>query len=545
MTTAPTDLASATTLVEHLRRQRGARLIETHISWVLLDGQDAWKLKKPLHLPFLDASTLARRHQLCEEELRLNHRMAPKLYLDVTPITGTPDAPVLGGSVPVIDYAVHMRRFPDGALLSELVTSHREPVEAQPATLPSTTSPAPSRSPLPAQLNDFAQRLAAFHCQADVAPASTPYGSPQLVEQTTRDVLRNLTDIGGELLSAPFTHWLDTQAPLLRPLWAQRQAQGRIVEGHGDLHLANVVLLDGTLTAFDCIEFDPALRWGDPLSDVAFLVMDLMAHQRVDLAFRFLNAYLDTSGDHAGLPVLRHYLVYRALVRALVARIKAGKGQAPAGPDYLALAHHLIAQTAPRLLITHGVSGSGKTFVSQGVLEQAGAIRVRSDVERKRLFGVAQPAAQPEGVAAPSDTGDLDSNPLYNRDRTQSTYAHLHELAQRSLQSGWPTIVDATFLDAIEREHFRRLAINQSVPFAILHCEAPRTTLEARLITRQRAAQDASDADVAVLHEQLQRDTALRPEEAPYTLLADTTQPDWAEQLAHQWLTMDKPTATP
>ena len=509
MTTAPTDLPSATTLVDRLRQQRQARLIETHISWVLLDGQDTWKLKKPLHLPFLDASTLARRHQLCEEELRLNRRMAPSLYMDVTPITGTPDAPVLGGTGPAIEYAVHMRQFPKGALLVELL----EAGQVQPT-----------------QLDDFARHLADFHRSAEVAPPSTPYGSPELIEQTTRDVLRNLADIGGEALSAPFTHWLDTQAPLLRPLWAQRQAQGRIVEGHGDLHLANVVLLDGSLTAFDCIEFDPGLRWGDPLSDVAFLVMDLMAHQRADLAFRFLNAYLDVSGDHAGLPVLRHYLVYRALVRALVARIKAGAGQPPAGPDYLALAHSLVAPSAPRLLITHGVSGSGKTYVSQGVLEQADAIRLRSDVERKRLFGLA-----PQ---------------LYNRDRTQTTYAHLRDLARLSLKAGWHVIVDATFLNADERDRFRQLASPPSGHFAILHCEAPRPTLEARITARlnvpQQGARDASDADTAVLAQQLTQETSLRPEEASCTLNADTTLPDWAAKLAHQWQTMgNEPTAKP
>ena len=147
MTTASTDLASATTLVDRLRQQRQAGLIETHISWVLLDGQDAWKLKKPLHLPFLDASTLARRHQLCEEELRLNRRMAPSLYLDVTPITGTPDAPVLGGTGPAIEYAVHMRQFPEGALLGELL----EAGQVQPT-----------------QLDDFARHLVDFHRSAEV-----------------------------------------------------------------------------------------------------------------------------------------------------------------------------------------------------------------------------------------------------------------------------------------------------------------------------------------------------------------------------------------
>lgn len=493
-----------TTLVNRLREEHQARLIETHISWVLLAGHDAWKIKKPLHLPFLDASTLALRQQLCEEELRLNRRLAPSLYLAVVPITGTTDAPELGGTGPVIDYAVHMRQFPDGALLSELVLANQIQ---------------------PTHLDDFALRLAAFHRTASVAPFETPYGSPELVERTTRDVLRNLADIGSDTLSARFAAWLDAQAPLLRPLWVQRRSRGRIVEGHGDLHLANVVLLDGTLTAFDCIEFDPGLRWGDPLSDVAFLVMDLMAHQRTDLAFRFLNAYLDASGDHDGLPVLRHYLVYRALVRALVARIKAGKGQPPAGPDYLALAHTLIAPTHPRLLITHGVSGSGKTYLTQGLLEQTGAIRLRSDVERKRLFG--------------------SSPQLYSADRTQATYTHLRELALSSLQAGWHTIVDATFLDTTERERFRQLASTQDAPFTILHCEAPRATLEARLTRRQQAAQDASDADVTVLARQLQHDTALRPEEAPYTLQADTTETDWAERLAQAWATQNESTYTP
>ena len=504
----------APTLIDRLQQQHHARVIETHISWVLLDGADAWKLKKPLKLPFLDASTLERRRELCEEELRLNRRMAASLYLEVTPITGTPDAPALGGSGPVIDYAVHMRQFPHGALLSELLASDQVQ---------------------PAQLDEFALKLAAFHRTAPLAPPSPTFGSPNEVERTTRDVLRTLADLEGAQQVAPFAKWLDEQAPALRPMWAHRQAQGRIVEGHGDLHLANVVLLDGALTAFDCIEFDPALRWIDPLSDAAFLVMDLMAHDRADLAFRFLNSYLDASGEHAGVPVLRQYLVYRALVRAMVARIKAGSGEAApgsTGSDYLALAHALIQPTRPRLLITHGVSGSGKTYVSQGLLEQAGAIRIRSDVERKRLFSQGHVAhiPMPTSMPKPAQPG------LYNRERTLSTYAHLRDLAHICLQAGWPVIVDATFLDPAERDAFRHLATSPPGSFTILHCQAPRSMLESRIKARQQGAQDASDADTTVLAQQLAHDTALRPDEAPITLHADTLRPDWAVQLASQWL---------
>jgi len=498
------DTASAT-LVAALQRQLGARLLETHISWVLLDGVHAWKIKKPVQLSFLDASALATRQRLCGEELRLNRRLAPSLYLDVVAIHGTPDAPRLGGGGPVIEYALRMRQFAAGALLSEQLAA---------GTL------------LPAHLDRLAQRLADFHAAAAIAAPGTPYGTPEAIEGDALRLLEALSQHGEGLACAPLRAWMDAAAPRLHTLWQGRRAAGRVREGHGDLHLANAVLLGDDVTAFDCLEFDPALRWIDVLSDIGFLVMDLLAHGRGDFAFRFLNAYLDRSGDHAGVPVLRWYLVYRALVRALVARIRAGQGGAASGPDHLALALRLAGQADARLLITHGVSGSGKSHVGQRLLEQAQAIRVRSDVERKRLFGLQALDASAQRVPGG----------IYGADATRRTYARLRELAGIALAAGHRVIVDAAFLRSTERDDFRRLALELEVPFTVLHCQAPAAVLHERVRARGERGDDASEADLSVLERQLAAAEPLSAAERTSAVTVDTAAPLDVEALAARWL---------
>jgi hypothetical protein len=286
------------------------------------------------------------------------------------------------------------------------------------------------------------------------------------------------------------------------------------------------VLLDDEVTAFDCIEFDPALRWIDVLNDIAFLVMDLLAHGRGDLAFRFLNAYLDDTGDHAGVPVLGWYLVYRALVRALVARIRTGQGGAAAGPDHLALALQLVGGGDARLLITHGVSGSGKSWVAQQLLEQAQALRLRSDVERKRLFGLR--ALEASASRVPGG--------IYGRDATRRTYARLRELAALALAAGHRVIVDAAFLRSDERDDFRRLAQELHVPFTLLDCQAPAALLRERVRARAERGDDASEAGLAVLERQLATAEPLRPDEAADALALDSAGPCDAAALAARWL---------
>jgi aminoglycoside phosphotransferase family enzyme/predicted kinase len=493
--------SASSTLVAALCRRLGATLVQTHISWVLLDGMFAWKIKKPVRLSFLDFSELATRRRLCEEELRLNRRLAPALYLDVVPIGGTPDAPQLASDGPAIEYALRMQQFAAGALLSERLAA---------GTLQ------------PLHLDRLAQRLAAFHRAAAMAAPDSLYGTPRMIEDTALQVLDGLAQCGCAHDYVMLRRWLLAEGARLHDTWLRRRAEGRVREGHGDLHLANAVVLGDEATAFDCIEFDPALRWIDVLSDIAFLVMDLLAHERGDLAFRFLNAYLDDSGDHAGVPVLRYHLVQRSLVRALVTRLQGGAG----GPDYLGLAQRLTEPPDARLLITHGVSGSGKSVAAQALLEQAQAIRLRSDVERKRLFG----------LAALDDSVSRVPGGVYGADATRHTYARLRELAAIALDAGHRVIVDAAFLRSDERDDFRRLARDKRVPFGILHCEAPPELLRERVRARRARADDASEADVSVLERQLVTQQPLRAHELAQAITVDSALPLTASTLAARWL---------
>jgi uncharacterized protein len=479
------------------------RLIETHISWVLLRGELAYKLKKPVQLGFLDFTTVDARRRACEEEVRLNGRLAPGLYLDVVPVCGTLEAPTIDGHGPVIDHAVRMRRFPDGGLFSERLAA---------GSLSAN------------QLDELARRIADFHLAAPVAAPPSSFGTPELIESTTGNLLAALETSAGPAAIAPLREWMEKEARVLRPAWWARRSAGRVREGHGDLHLANVTVLDGQVMAFDCIEFDPALRWIDPMSDVAFMAMDLMAHGRRDLAFRFLDQWLERTGDHAGIDVLRYYMVYRALVRELVGRLRSPGSSS--GPDYLATARTLAAGGMPRLMITHGTSGSGKTFVSQRVLEHDGAIRLRSDVERKRLFGL-EPLQH---------SASLVSHGIYGSDATRRTFDTLRERAARALAAGYPTIVDATFLYRWQRAMFEELAAELKVPFAILHCHAPESALRERIAARQADAGDASEADVAVLQRQIESQEPFLDHEMVHVIDVDTTAPvDVSEIHAHWW----------
>lgn len=448
-----------------LARTLGAQIIETHISWVLLTGDRAYKIKKAVQLPFVDYSALPARRHFCEEELRLNQRLAPSLYLGVTRITGTPQAPVLDGSGPVLEYAVRMRRFAPGALFSEQLAA---------GTLRA------------GDVDQLAALLAGFHARAARAGAADGFATEERRRTSALaacDGTRPLASSNNDGEHAWLRNWLQAQAGRLAPLWAARLADGHVREGHGDLHLANVLSLDGQVAAFDCIEFDPALRWIDMLDDAAFVVMDFSARGRQDLAFRFLNDWLDWTGDHGSLPALRFSVVYRALVRAQVEHLRS--------PNSAAARHYLqtaLAWTRPaevRLFITHGLPGSGKTFASQSLLERLGALRLRSDVERKRLFGL--------GMLEDSRSRGVD---LYGADAGARTYRQLFATARSALQAGYPVILDAAFLHRAERAQAHQLARELGVPFSVVACEAPLPLLQARLLARR---DDASEADAAAL----------------------------------------------
>lgn len=455
--------ASAQALVAALAQRLRAESIETHISWVLLAQDLAYKIKKPVRLPFVDYSTPAARRHFCEEEVRLNRRLAPTLYLGVTRITGSLDAPALDGPGPVLEYAVRMRRFPHGALFAERLAagalSHRE-------------------------VEKLAALLAGFHCGTAAPLPAGDFASPSQRRAVALAALEGARTVASEAEHARLRAWLDAAAQALIPLWTARRERGRVRECHGDLHLDNIVSLDGEVAGFDCIEFDPALSCIDVIDDIAFPVMDFSAQGRRDFAFALFNDWLDRTGDHGAVPALRFSVVYRALVRCQVARLR-GSGQEAAARRYLEGALWWTRPQPACLYITHGLPGSGKTWQSQRLLEREGAIRLRSDVERKRLFGL--------GMQEDSRAKGLD---LYSAQATARTYEQLFASARIVLQAGYPAVLDAAFLRRDERAQAHALARDLGLPFYIIDCEAPLHVLRERLLARKG---DASEADIAVL----------------------------------------------
>jgi aminoglycoside phosphotransferase family enzyme/predicted kinase len=428
-------------------------LVETHISWVLLAGDYAYKIKKPVILPFLDYGTVDQRRACCAAELRINRRYAPDTYLAVVEFDGEP--------------AVKMRRFVEADRLDHVC----------------------ARGELtPNHLADLARQLAEFHAAATVAGAAERFGEPA---QVLAPALENFEELERLLPAeaarlARLKSWTRDEHPARRDAFVRRKTAGRVRECHGDLHLGNLVLLNGRPTPFDAIEFNDDFRWIDVAAEIAFTYLDLLDHGQPGLATWFLNEWLLWSGDYDALTVLRFYAVYRAVVRAKVAAIQ---GKSVEAAEYLAMAETLTAPPPAMLTITFGLSGSGKTTAAKAALladARATTIRLRSDVERKRLFGLAPDAAS--------------GGSIYGPEATARTFNHLRSLAETILADGWSVLVDAAFLKRAERDNFRASATQLEIPFAIIACEAPIDELRRRLTARTG---DASEATVEVLEQQL------------------------------------------
>ncbi len=482
------------------------RRIETHISWLLLTGRYAYKIKKPLTLDFLDFGSLDRRLHYCCEELRLNKRFAPKIYLDVVPITGDERGPRVEGAGEAFEYAVKMREFEQDSLLDRRLEAGSLGGD---------------------EIDALGDTCARIHAAASPVPAGASFGEPSMLlapaldnfatieRLLVRDRLR--TEIAG------LRRWTESEHARLTREFAARKAHGRIRECHGDLHLGNIALIDGAPMLFDCIEFNEAFRWIDVINEIAFTVMDLHARGRPELGWRLLNRYLEASGDYAGVKVLCFYLVYRALVRAKIDCIRAAQTDSASAGDAqwrdferrVALGQRFARGHRPFLAITCGVSGSGKTHASALALERTGAIRVRSDVERKRLANMAPTARSGSAVAAG----------IYGRQASDRTFSRLAELARTIIEAGHAVIVDATFIERERREPFRALAAALNVPFLVLHCRAPQEVLSQRILRRLAAGADASEADLAVLRAQQQRQQPVQPAECNELIEVDSDSP--------------------
>lgn len=480
------------------------RVVETHISRVYLTGEWAYKVKKPLHLPFLDYSTLERRRACCEEELRLNRRTAPDLYVGVSAIAGTTLAPRVEGDGPAIEYAVRMRQFDTEAALDALVESDR--VAA-------------------AELAALGSDLAGFHASAARAPDDALFGDPAAVLRVALDNFRTLdaTPTGGPVpaLLATLRGRVESEFARIRTALSTRRAEGRVRECHGDLHCGNVVRWRGRLVPFDGIEFDPALRWIDVASDVAFLTMDLAERGRPDLRHALLQSWFDASGDAGAIGLLQFFETGRALVRAKVAALRArqpggGPGDLATSERYLRWALARTERRRPRLLVTCGYSGSGKTWLASRLAISLRALHLRSDVERKRLAGIA-PLADSR---SPQDGG------IYTLEFNTRTYRRLAECAAAALAGGESVIVDAACLRRDERRSLVGIADSAGAAATLLHCVAPVDLLRERILARSRSGADASEAGLVTLERQPGYWEPFEPDEVGRVITVDTTAPD-------------------
>ncbi len=474
-------------------------IIETHISWVILTGEYAYKIKKNLTLDFLDFSSLAQRKHYCEEELRLNKRFAPQLYLSVVRLTSDGQHLSINGRGKTIEYAVKMRQFPKQNQFNHLV-------ERKKLTL--------------AHIEHLAKNLASIHQSLPQAEDSSSFGEYTSIIDAAMDNFASLQTLikNPELLHQihSLQHWTQQFAESNTSIFIERKAMGFVRECHGDLHLGNITLLDELPVIFDCIEFNETFRWIDVISDISFLIMDLHYRQQHSHARYLLNLYLEITGDYQGLTLLRFYLVYRAMVRCKIEGImlQQGRGKQTHLLAYLKLAHAFTQSVSPTLIITHGLSGSGKSIVSQMIVEQSDTLRIRSDVERKRLYGLSRTEkSKPE-----------EKEKIYSAQANAATYDYLSNLAQHVILSGYNVIVDATFLKAAPRRVFYELAKKLNARFLILHTQAPIPILEKWISERLSTGKDVSEATIDILKKQLQNQDPLDENEKKNTLIIQTDQ---------------------
>jgi len=459
-------------------------MLQTHISWLFLAGPYAYKIKKPLNLGFLDFSSPEKRLHACRDELNLNRRLAPDLYLQVLPIIYRNGKHLLGSDLSTpdaIDYCVKMVRFEQRDLFDARLMDERLD---------------------PAWMDQLAQTIAHFHRHAESNPYIQSFGKPifllnhimeclNVAEKTPKQPNLSLISHLKQISRACFEQQFNN---------LQQRQTGFVKNCHGDLHLKNITLFNNLPTPFDCIEFSDELRMIDTMNDIAFLVMDCDSRDRSDLGYRFLSRYLEWSGDYDGLKLLPLYLSYRAAVRGKVACLLESELTEEKIADqtavnkthhdaehYFALADcYLSEKIQPDLFVIGGLSGSGKSHLALLALKQTKALIIRSDATRRRIA---------------REHPDLY---IYSNEMHKLTYRAMLTAAEKALNAGFSVILDATLLYPPSREDVVELARSHGVPLHFYWLDIDVEELKTRVNQREKDARDISDANLEVLEGQLE-----------------------------------------
>lgn len=458
-------------------------LVQTHVSWIFLTDNHAYKIKKPVDFGFLNFSTIDRRRFYCNEEVKYNSRLCPGIYEGVVELREAPGGAAFQGDGPVIDYAVKMKRLPAERMLDRLVESNA--VQAS-------------------HLSEVARVIADFHRSAPTSAAVAEYGHLDRILFNWQENFDQTTSFEATTLSASereyIRAWVISFAANHSEIFSKRVANGFIRECDGDIHLENICLTDDSVYIFDCIEFNERFRCCDTAADVAFLLMDLDFHGRHDLSETVVASYLETSGDAGMISLIDFYKVYRAFVRGKIESfhmLDSGidpQGQAVAKSKairYFRLARGYIERTRlqPTLFITCGLMGSGKSGLADQLAFELGISSFKSDVIRKQLAGLSPDTA----CTAAFGEG------LYTEERTAETYHALYRLAAAELAAHRSVIIDASFLFKKDRLDCAALAERYNARYVILFVHCGEAENRRRLVERSASGRTVSDGRAELL----------------------------------------------